>query len=65
MESKQAFLSIYFKFSEHKFLLVKFKYGTYFSKNARLQGQGCPKHAVVTLQRQISENLIYREPSVI
>ena len=42
-------------------LLVKVTHGTYLTENARLQGCGCPEHAIVTSQRQISEDLIYRE----
>ena len=42
-------------------LLVKATHGTYLTENAWLQGCGCPEHAIVTSQRQISEDLIYRE----
>ena len=45
---REAFSSIYFKFSKEKFLLAKVKYGTYFSENARLQGWGYPEYAIAT-----------------
>ena len=56
-----TFSSIFFKFSEQKFLLANVTYGTFFTENARLQEWDFPEHANVTSQRRTSEDLIYGE----
>ena len=43
--------------------MAKVTYETYYIENTWLQGWGCPEQAIMASQRQVSEDLIYRELS--